>query len=100
MRMISIPNSLRLLRQSRRQRQLLRVGQVIDVVANVDGFSVDDPPSKLLAMTNAGVLVGVRPIDIVLILNQVPFGVIPSPSGRVLVSSLLAVGFCRGCSFP
>ena len=47
--------------KSRRYRQLLRVGHVVDGIAEVDGPSGYQSPGKLLAMTNTLLRVNVLP---------------------------------------
>ena len=76
--------------QTSRQRQFLRVGQIVDVVGNVNGLPIDQSPGKLFAVEDTLFAVGVIPKDIVLVLDQGTFRIVASASGGLLASLLLA----------
>ena len=76
--------------QTRRQRQLLRTGQIVDPIANIHSLPIYNPPRELLAMEDTLLAVGVVPIDVVLVLDHSTLGVITSPPSGFLASLLLA----------
>lgn len=76
--------------KTRRQRQFFRVGQVMDIVGNVNSMPVDQSPGKLFAVKNASLSVGVIPKDIILVIDHGTFCIVASASGGLLTSLLLA----------